>query len=1408
MSEVKEKKLAEKIKIEEKLAGREPLNRIKKKITLTHFVSGGTEAFTVHSMYGEPGGACLCYSVSRNGVRGLLKEFYPRDFRKEDNPEYNILKRKNNGQLVADGDAYIERFAEYRQEFIEGYRLLEELRDPKRKSGLTNFLPTYEIYVGTEQNSTAYIWTPEGSGLVFEKYIESVWKNPARNAALKLHDILCSVKTLADCVLEMHKKGLLHRDIAPGNFMILNDARGDINPHNVLMFDINSFARATAKKYEVGTEGFMAPEVREGGARRCSDVYSIGALLFYAIVDGETKYSTDKYEEISDAMNNSKLLSEVPDVKLNELIRELLYRTLETSYIHRWETLDDVVKYLDMMLDRLIPYKKSRGLDVNERITIIDKVKPIKAKPIFQDLLYKVPVYEYCLEEKAVNIMVLGSGTYGQMFMDTALQVMQIKGKQVYITAFSDSEDQEKSEYLAKRPDMERFFEINKTGPMSEDCYGRVNFKKIEFKESKQKNREHIRELLTEYKPCYVLVSLGDDKLNAQIAELLAEEKQKADAENEACATGKLAINYVWSSDDCPAANKEKGLTPVCINGKVSYSYKKIDERLTRMAFNTHLVWNDSAKYDINELEHEFKKQYNYNSSMSFALAVPYKLWSMKKSLGEVEKNLSLIQGLSDAEIREAAYYEHRRWVTEKVCDGYRAPLDKDGKPDASVCDKWKMPANKNEAEKFHFCIAKGTRSKTPKKDTWDKCDIEKLDELDRISVVLYRKFKNMAQSSRAKYPIDGRKILGNIHSAIAHDNAVLISLYNEYADTLEAIIYGENTLYSNKFDALHKRFKKAVEDQKPDSEKTIIAELDRMEKLIKPIVLFRKKADYKATDEDLIRSLAYIIGHKPRPKLAMIFEDGRFSGISNDRLFRNVVSSTIIIPKLLTYFYYYTPQTDVKQFIKAAKGIISYFDSKEIKTAIEFVLISAGEIPEELIGAIEGIETGRMLTVRVLKNEESIDTTLHQEFKEYDLIDITNLPYATVVENSRFICAMSDLPYFEIDPATGDFLNVSGCEHLNSINKKGVSMMIKDIFALRDVKSRSETSDMRGIYKELWKVYTGNYIQDIRTKRSYGVKNWTELTKALSDYEKSNGILVKYEKPQDDSSTETKKFERILPIECYNTVMYLLKELKEQGFIEKGNMNLLSVDSIRVVITYCSNGDSNPTPKLFSDYESLQKKLITNVYYQGKYKVMEIRNSSLEVKDIVISQYAYSCLEAIAKKGYVILNDKGEPIVGNNNGKDETTYKVSFTYAFAKIKDILTVGGSILELHTYYSVLDNPEFDDVGLSVVAQTGQFENEFDLIITKGLRSVFVECKARKQLEQGFYHKLSSLAGLYGINCTPIIVSNEYSNHLEGIRIVNSEQKARGDELGIITISEISEIDNISDVIMGIINPDKE
>lgn len=149
---------------------------------------------------------------------------------------------------------------------------------------------------------------------------------------------------------------------------------------------------------------------------------------------------------------------------------------------------------------------------------------------------------------------------------------------------------------------------------------------------------------------------------------------------------------------------------------------------------------------------------------------------------------------------------------------------------------------------------------------------------------------------------------------------------------------------------------------------------------------------------------------------------------------------------------------------------------------------------------------------------------------------------------------------------------------------------------------------------------------------------------------------------------------------------------------------------------------------------------------------------------------------------------------------------RMSFTYATRPIKELLTTAGKILEVYTYHKAKELGRFDDVvsNFEIDWEGTDVKSEFDCILTKGFRTLFVECKARADIQQDFYFKIASLEEQFGINATAVLIADTQEKYFYDTAPVNAMQRRRGNMMDVVTIWKPDEINNIGHTLLKVIN----
>ena len=162
----------------------------------------------------------------------------------------------------------------HRRRFLEETRILAELDHP-------HLLPLLDAGV---DGGLPYLVTPLVDGM-------SLQQVPGPMAPERVRRVGAAV---ADALAYIHGRGILHRDITPGNILL--------DRHDGVFLTDFGIAKAwdgptlAVGDQVAGTAGYLAPELAEGhGASSASDVYALGLVLLEALT-GVREYSGTPFE--------------------------------------------------------------------------------------------------------------------------------------------------------------------------------------------------------------------------------------------------------------------------------------------------------------------------------------------------------------------------------------------------------------------------------------------------------------------------------------------------------------------------------------------------------------------------------------------------------------------------------------------------------------------------------------------------------------------------------------------------------------------------------------------------------------------------------------------------------------------------------------------------------------------------------------------------------------------------------------------------------------------------------------------------------------------------------------------------------------------------------------------------------
>ena len=1350
--------------------------------------------FHITRLISNEGGSTIAYRAYHQNSSniGVLREFYPMS-------DDIVLDRDSEGKLCVDtseeSEAEREEFFEGRKRYLAPFLTLKNIQREKENDVLATFIPYFEICYGCKDkdadDGTIYIWTPAPQTETFDAVCQRIHESPAEDPEYNLYLILEAIYSLAQCTYELHNTRLVHRDIKPGNFGF-SLRRGEVLTQTISLFDVDSICEAYPKPKDImGTPGFM-PNNKEMLNSGRQDIYAIGATLFYAVIHTpETKkngfvYDPDYYDRIPDLVKESEIIktsenNSYPRIRksLSRILKKCLMekktdvRGVSLDGDSRYNGCGELVEDLKALLGYVIPAEISQRLVTGEKWLLSDAKKWFKstdeqkAKQAIQYHLYKWPLYRNISHDEKLKVMILGMGRYGYQFLDMALQLSQNLDLSVEFTVISNSlvqsEDTDKDIYLSERQELSSFFNVD--GENVEDPYGSIWFANRPLDEN------GLGELVEGFKSdnhcfSYVFIDLNNDKANKEAARIMYE----------LCENMTIAYTNENGREDI---DRPENIIPVNVNEDIRQLEGFAD--IERMSFNAHLVWNNNPDIDFDTKVSEFKQDYNYESCVSNTLSIKYKLWNVdidlmslgsedaaEKFFGKVKENKKMV--------RRMAWLEHKRWVTEKLCDGWRGRKVKE-------CAGF----TQDKKEKSHVCIVRSSDDwglKDVKETRWNAGGIETstLDELDSVSVELHRFYVRQADNMKIG---EFDEIYGMLKGTTAS------SYFREWHESLKAALRDGSREAAEYCKGCRTKLQGAL--QRTDITRTKKKQvLDAATTAMEPLVRKYEYIDYKKYDIDLIEKIPYILTYSSCCSLIVPMEPAntdeiiRVKNQSNktveiqidiNRIFSYVAAATIINPEKIIFIY--KPDDDnfedgvesARMFDSVVNRIIRYMTRKNLRAELYFsVFCENSKTYDEFL---DYKKDAHEVTGRAYKYDVCLISDPEYAYKEADeyietIVSGSNL---VAVQKTNIITngwlkdseMMAKYSSYTFDAESMTFDDNKSCRWLSYVGVNS-SLRVLDMASLvnrrYDIDMRIDFSDEQSEY--LWGIYKTDSMK------------WKYLCKLLG-----SGRMLKDEMLRIGRNNaqigEKKVREYYFPISCIDGLEMIIGQMKRDEILDEQTVITTVTEDMCMLTIYCNDklafavGKLLSQPERLSDADSIMIDKTNKTDFVVAFSLLTLSDNSQgkmeDVRTDIEKQVKGFIQDDDEKKRKfiekILKDDEASLRALRNNGYlhflNISDTGIGFTYGSHAIKNVLVDEGKILEMRIY------KELEHLGFTTSIINGikfyhedRFteEDELDCMATKGFKSIIIECKAKEKVSYNdvklFAEKLSSRVKRFAVN----------------------------------------------------------
>jgi len=228
--------------------------------------------------------------------------------------------------------------------------------DPDR---LSRFRREAQLLASLNHPNIAHIYGLEESGdtrcIVMELIEGETLQARLKKGPIPVDEALVIARQILEALEAAHEKGVIHRDLKPGNVMLTSDGRAkvldfglakayDANPANATLSNSPTMASMAATNAGVilGTAAYMSPEQAKGKeVDRRTDIFAFGAVLYEML----TGYPAFEGEDVAEILGTVLKLD--PDwTRLSEnvrpRVREILKVCLQKDVKKRRQTATDV----------------------------------------------------------------------------------------------------------------------------------------------------------------------------------------------------------------------------------------------------------------------------------------------------------------------------------------------------------------------------------------------------------------------------------------------------------------------------------------------------------------------------------------------------------------------------------------------------------------------------------------------------------------------------------------------------------------------------------------------------------------------------------------------------------------------------------------------------------------------------------------------------------------------------------------------------------------------------------------------------------------------------------------------------------------------------------------------------------
>jgi serine/threonine-protein kinase len=196
-------------------------------------------------------------------------------------------------------------------------------------------------FIPVDHKTRPYLVTEFLRGCTLDHLVAALKPLPERDA-LRITSLIC------EAVQHLHERGVVHRDLKPGNVMVCSD-------RTIRVMDFGIASSAESRKITLhgltatlGTPEYMSPEqVRNTRSGERSDIYCLGAML-YEMATGVLPFQNENcWVAMNDRVTGDPIAPRKHNPNLSPQAEEIILRAMQRDPAARYQSAAEMKADLD-----------------------------------------------------------------------------------------------------------------------------------------------------------------------------------------------------------------------------------------------------------------------------------------------------------------------------------------------------------------------------------------------------------------------------------------------------------------------------------------------------------------------------------------------------------------------------------------------------------------------------------------------------------------------------------------------------------------------------------------------------------------------------------------------------------------------------------------------------------------------------------------------------------------------------------------------------------------------------------------------------------------------------------------------------------------------------------------------------